>query len=204
VSRKTCQLARASVAIVLAACVMGENTASPVVIQLRVVEGEGTVYAVGSRATRGLMIKVSDENGKPVDSAAVSFQLPADGPSGVFGGGIKTAIVTTKPDGMATIWGMQWNKIPGPFEIKVTASKGPARSSLVVAQFLADAKAAPGEGTFTASHRSRNMWLLIGAIGAAAGAGLAFRGSSSKTAVAAAPTLTPIQIGNPTIIVGHP
>jgi len=204
VSRKTSRLARASVAIALAACVMGADTASPVVIQLRVVEGEGTVYAVGSRATRGLMIKVSDENGKPVDSAAVSFQLPADGPSGVFGGGIKTAIVNTQPDGMATVWGMQWNKIPGPFQITVTASKGPARSSLVVPQFLSDAKTAPGEGKFTASHHSRNKWLLIGAIGAGAAAGLAFRGSLSKTTVGAAPSPTALQIGNPSIIVGHP
>jgi len=203
-------LSRASVAIALAACIIsipltasGADTAPPVVIQLRIVEGDGAVYAIGSRATRGLGVQVTDETGKPVDAAAVSFQLPGDGPGGSFAGGGKTEIVTTKADGMATVWGMQWNRTAGTFEIRVTASKGQARAGVAVTQYLSDTVKAGGEGTFTASHHSRTKWLIIGAvIGGGAAVGIGLRGSSKSTA--AAPTTTPLQIGNPTILVGHP
>lgn len=203
-------LSRASVAIALAACVAsmpleagGADTATPVVIQLRVIKGDGAVYAIGSRATSGLAVQVTDENGKPVDAAAVSFQLPGDGPGGSFAGGGKTEIVTTKADGIATVWGMQWNKSPGAFEIKVTASKGQARAGIAVPQYLSDTVKAGGEGTFTASHHSRTKWLIIAAaIGGGAAAGIGLRGSSKSAP--AAPTTTPTSIGNPTIYVGHP
>jgi hypothetical protein len=198
------KLARGSVAIVLACCIVGAETAAPVVIQLRVMEGDGAVYGVGSRAARGLSVQVSDETGKPVEGAAVSFQLPGDGPGGVFSTGGRTEIVTTKSDGVAAIWGMQWNKAPGAFEIRVTASKGQARAGLAVTQYLSDTVKSGGEGTFTASHHSRNKWLIIGAAAGGAVAGLALRGSSSKSAAAAAQTTVPLQIGNPSLIVGHP
>jgi hypothetical protein len=212
VNPRIISLAGPSVAIALAACIFSvplaasdADTASPVVIQLRVVEGDGAVYAVGSRATRGLAVQVTGETGKPVDAAAVSFQLPGDGPGGSFTGGGRTEIVTTKADGIATVWGMQWNRTPGVFEIKVTASKGQARAGVAVTQYLSDTVKASGEGTFTASHHSRTKWLIIGAvIGGGAAAGLGLRGFSSKTAVAATPPTTVLQIGNPAIFVGHP
>jgi hypothetical protein len=197
------RLARGSVAIALAWCMMGADTPPPVVIQLRVTEGDGAVYGVGSRAARGLAIQVSDETGKPVEGAAVSFQLPGDGPGGAFASGGRTEIVTTKSDGIAAIWGMQWNKAPGAFEIRVTASKGQARAGLAVTQYLSDTVKSGGEGTFTASHHSRNKWLLIGAAAGGAVAGLALRGSS-KSATPTVQTTVPLQIGNPSLIVGHP
>lgn len=181
----------------------GADTGPPVVIQLRVMEGDGAVYPVGSRAARGLAIQVTDETGKPVEAAAVSFQLYGEGPGGTFSSGGKTEIVTTKADGVAAIWGMQWNRTPGTFEIKVTASKGQARAGIAVTQYLSDTVKAGGEGTFKASHHSRTKWLIIAAaIGGGAAAGIGLRGSP-KAAVAA-PTTTPLQIGNPTINVGHP
>ena len=176
-----------------------------VIVQLKVVEGEGVVYRTGTRATRGLTVLVTDETGKPVDMAAVSFRLPDEGASGTFGSGLRSEIVTTGPDGRATVWGMQWNKTPGGFEIKVTASKGQARAGVAVTQYLRDSvkAAAGGEGTFTASHHSRTKWLIIAAaIGGGAAAGIGLRGSSK--AAAPAPTTTPTSIGNPTILVGHP
>jgi hypothetical protein len=199
------RLARGSVAIALAACMLGADAAPPVVIQLRVMEGDGAVYGIGSRATRGLAVQVSDETGKPVEGAAVSFQLPGDGSGGAFASGGRTEIVTTKSDGIAAIWGMQWNKTPGAFEIRVTASKGQARAGIAVTQYLSDTVKSGGEGTFTASHHSRNKWLLIGVAAGGAVAGLVVRGSLSKSAAAAATTpAVPLQIGSPSLIVGHP
>src|SRR5271155_4887613 len=82
----------------------------PAIVQVRVVEGDGAVYAIGSRATRGVTVQLTDEAGKPVPGAAVSFRMPDSGPAGTFAGGARREIVTTGADGRAGIWGMQWNR----------------------------------------------------------------------------------------------
>lgn len=177
-----------------------------VIVQLRVVEGEGAVSGTGTRATRGLIVQATDEAGKPVDGASVSFRLPEEGPSGVFASGLRTEVVTTKPDGRATIWGMQWNKVPGPFEIRITAVKDQARAGIVSSQYLSDtaaAKLGTSAGGFQVSHHSRNKWLLISVAVAGAGAGLVFA-KSSQTAKATVAPATPTQIGSPTILIGGP
>lgn len=178
-----------------------------VIIQLKVVEGDGVVYRTGARATRGLTVLVTDETGKPVENAAVSFRLPDEGPSGVFNSGLRTEVVTTGPDGRATIWGMQWNKTAGPIQIRITAAKDQARAGIISTQYLSDtivAKAG-GEGVFTAPHKG-HKWLWIALVaGAAAGAGMAFGGHGSNTSGTAAASTTPgIVIGTPSITVGHP
>ena len=175
-----------------------------VIVQLKVVDGEGTVYRTGTRATRGLTVLVTDETGKPVENAAVSFRLPEDGATGVFSSGLRTEVVTTGPNGRATVWGMQWNKTPGPVEIRVTTAKDEARAGIVSTQYLSDAIApkAGGEGTFSASHKGRAKWVLIAAAAGGAVAGLALR--SKSTTAAAAPPTTGVSIGNPSINIGHP
>lgn len=181
-----------------------------VIVQLKVIEGEGVVYRTGARATRGLTVLVTDETGKPVENAAVSFRLPDSGPSGVFSSGLRTEIVNTGADGRASVWGMQWNKTAGPVEIRITAVKDQARAGLISTQYLSDAlapaaAAADGQGVFTASHKGKTKWLLIAAVaGGAAAAGMAF-GRSHAAGPAVAPSPAGITIGNPSIIVGaHP
>lgn len=177
-----------------------------VIIQLKIVEGEGVVYQTGTRATRGLTVLVTDETGKPVANAAASFRLPDEGSSGVFGSGLRTDVVTTGADGRATVWGMQWNKTAGPVEVRITAVKDQARAGLISTQYLADTAApkAGGQGVFAAPHKSHSKWLWIGAIaGGAAAAGLAL-GRSHSTAAAATSEPASVSIGAPSIIVGHP
>jgi hypothetical protein len=185
------------------------SNASPT-FQLKVVEGEGVTYRTGARATRGITVLVTDETGKPVENAAVSFQLPDQGPSGVFNSGRRTETVTSGEDGRATVWGMQWNKSAGPVEIRITAVKDQARAGIVATQYLNDTVvplAVPqtgGEGVFRASHKGRGKWLLIGALaGGAAAAGMAFGHSQGAKTNPAAPPVG-ISIGSPSIIVGHP
>jgi hypothetical protein len=199
-----------------------------VIIQLRVLEGEGAVYAIGSRATRGLTVQVTDESGKPVEGATVSFTLPIAGSGGTFKSGLRTEVLATQADGKAAIWGMQWNRLPGPFEIKITASKDQARAGIVSTQYLnnfgppkagdfatpkagdfATPKAgdftphkAGGEGTFRASH-SHTKWIVIAALAAGAAAGLAL-GRTAHTPAAVATSPVGLQIGSPSIILGHP
>ena len=101
---------------------MAQN--DPAILLIHIVEGEGAVYAIGSRATRGVTVQVTDETGKPVESAVVSFRLPDDGPTGEFSSGMRTEIVPTGADGRANVWGMQWNRVTGPLEVRITAAKG--------------------------------------------------------------------------------
>jgi hypothetical protein len=174
-----------------------------VIVQLRVVDGEGAVYAIGSRSTRGLTVQVTDEAGKPVEGAAISFRLPEEGPSGVFSTGLRTEVVSTKADGRATVWGMQWNKVPGVFEIRITAVKDQARAGIVSAQYLSDAVSAKsGASNFQPSHHFRGKWILISAVAIGAGAGLAFSRSQAGKVVVS--PVIPTQIGNPSITIGHP
>jgi hypothetical protein len=178
-----------------------------VIVQLKVVEGEGVVYRTGTRATRGLTVLVTDETGKPVDMAAVSFRLPDEGATGTFSSGLRTEIVTTGPDGRATVWGMQWNKTPGPVEIRVTAIKDQARAGLISTQYLSDSVAAKsgGEGVFTASHSHKWLWIAAIAAGAAgAGAAFAFSKGSSPASSTTTSSVTGTLIGMPSITVSHP
>src|SRR6202162_5326918 len=147
-----------------------------VIVQLKVIEGEGTVYRTGTRATRGLTVLVTDEAGKPVANAAVSFRLPEDGAGGVFSSGLRTEVITTGVDGRATVWGMQWNKTAGPVEIRITAVKDQARAGIISTLYLSDAVAlkAGGEGTFAAPHQGRTKWILIAVAAVAGGAAAGF------------------------------
>ncbi len=206
----------------LASCLAAQTTVVPppaaarevAILQIRVVEGEGAVQAAGSRATRGLSVEVTEETGKPVGGAAVNFRLPEEGPSGVFANGMKTEVVITSSDGRATLWGMQWNRVEGPFQIRVTAAKGQARAGTVIAQYLSQAVAAK-QGAASSTRavavpgRSHGKWVWIALVvaGTAVGGGLAAglvkssKTTSSATSTAATPALT---VGVPIITVGKP
>lgn len=192
------------IAIALAASALAADSAPPVTIQLRVTEGDNATYSTGSRATRGVAVQVSDETSQPVADATVSFQLPDGGPGGVFEHAKKVETVTTKSDGVAAVWGMQWNKLPGAFEIKVTAAKGQAHAGLAVPQFLTQTKSAGGEGVFAKTHHFPTKLVVLGTLGAGAGAGaFLLLHRTGSTPLTSAPVV-PLQIGNPTIIIGHP
>jgi hypothetical protein len=173
----------------------------PAILQVRVIEGESAVYGIGSRATRGVTVQVTDETGKPVDGATVSFRLPEDGAGGTFASGSRTEIATTRPDGRAGVWGMQWNRIAGPFEIRITAVKGQTRAGTVCPQYLTDSPAASKPLARVGPSR-KWLWITL-AVGGAAVGGIAATAAGGKptAAPAAAPGLT---IGTPSINLGHP
>lgn len=183
------------------------------ILQIRVVEGDGAVHAAGMRATRGLIVEVTDETGKPVAGAAVNFRLPDEGPSGVFANGMKTEVVITSPDGRAALWGMQWNRVEGPFQIRVTAAKGQARAGTVVSQYLSLAVASKQSGpaaarAVAAPGKPRSKWLWIGVLvaGSAVGGGLAagLAKSSNTNTAATTPTTPTLTVGTPVVTIGKP
>ena len=161
------------------------------------------MYGLGSRATRGVTIQVTDETGKPVEGARVSFRLPETGPTGTFATGAKTEIATTRADGRAGVWGMEWNRTAGSFEIRITAEKGRARAGTVCAQYLTDSVGkAPQMSRIGPKGGHKWLWIVVGVAGAA-GAGMAVTAAKGKPAPPT-PIPTAITIGTPSITLGHP
>src|SRR5258707_5898559 len=88
-------------------------------LQIVVVEGEGAINNVRSRVNREPIVRVEDENHKPVAGAAVIFFLPNQGPGGTFLNGTSSLTTTTDPRGRATARGMQFNQQAGPMQLRV-------------------------------------------------------------------------------------
>lgn len=176
----------------------------PAVLQLRVVQGEGAVYAAGSRATRGVVVQVTDETGRPVEAATVSFRLPEQGPTGTFSSGQKTEIASTDESGRAEVWGMQWSRDTGGFELRITAAKGQVRGSILCPLYLSAAPVLSRERDaapqHSLGHKKTKLWIAVGLGAAAAVAAAGIAGKSAP----AAPTASGPQIGTPTIAIVRP
>jgi hypothetical protein len=170
----------------------------PASLKIRIVEGDGAAYPLGSRSTRGIAVEVTDDTGKPVEEATVNFRLPEDGPGGAFSNKSKTQIATTGRDGRASVWGMQWNRTPGAFEVRITVAKGEARAGTVCSQSLTTASV-PATRRSGGSHK----WLWA-ALAVAGGAGaaviLAGRAGSGSSTNGTSSVVT--YIGTPTITIG--
>jgi hypothetical protein len=184
-----------------------DKSDGPAILQIRVIEGEGVAYPLGGRATRGVTVQVTDETGKPMEGASVSFRLPEEGPSGAFTNGSRLEIATTKADGKASAWGMQWNRTEGSFEIRITAVKGQARAGTVSAVYLSKATAESGAAAPMKLARN-HKWLWIG-LAVAGGAVIAVAGGAAaagkSSTLPAGPAVTPTTIGTPAIVIGpHP
>jgi hypothetical protein len=168
-------------------------------LRIRILEGEGDTYALGSRATRGITVQVTAETGEPVSEAAVTFRLPDSGPGGTFASGGRTEVIVTGPDGRVTVWGMQWNRVPGPFEVRITAAKGEARAGTVCPLALIDA---PQTG-LEPSRGHKKLWIALAGVGAAVAA-VAAASSGSSPGAAPPPAVNAPRIGAPTITIGRP
>jgi hypothetical protein len=196
----------------LVAALTSPATAQVAILQIQVVEGEGAVHAPGSRSARPLTVEVTDETGRPVSAAAVSFHLPEEGATGTFPNGLRTEVATTDSRGRASANGLQVNRVGGRFPIRIVASKEQARAGIISFQYIAETSSirrtpaeAPTPQAAATTSRGRSKWLIVAAAvagGAAAGVLGATRSSASKPAPAPpAPTLT---IGTPTVVVVKP
>ncbi|HEX8984848.1 MAG TPA: hypothetical protein VF767_05440 [Bryobacteraceae bacterium] len=195
--------------------------AQSALLEIRVIEGAGAVYAPESR-TPGLVVEVTDELGKPVPGAVVSLRLPDDGAGGSFANGLSSEILTTGSQGRATTSPVRWNRVPGTVEIRVTAVKAKLRAGTVATcEISGSAKiagrggagkpAATGAQPLPIKHKGfPTKWVAIGvvALAAAAGAGLA-KGSSGSSGGGSGSGSNPgtpggVQIGAPSITIGKP
>jgi len=179
-------------------------TAQVAILQIQIVEGEGGVHAPGARGVRPLTVEVTDETGRPVAHAAVSFHFPDEGPGGVFANGLRTDVATTDERGRASLRGWQLNRTPGRFQIRITASKEQASAGLVSFQYITEpGGGAPAKTAAAASGGSHShaRWLLIaGLVAGGAAAGVVV----SRNNAAPASSVPSLSIGAPTITVGKP
>ena len=201
---------RVSLAIALPGLLLSQVA----ILQVRVVDGEGAVYAPGSRSARGLVVQVTDETGRPVSGAAVSFRLPDEGPSGLFANGLRSELAITDTQGRASVRGFQVNRVPGPFEIRITVAKDQVRAGTISRQYIADSRTATASTTATQPataprvkrpSNSRGKWVVLTLVLAgAAGGGTAYLLSRSQGTATTQPTQPTLSIGIPTITIGKP
>jgi hypothetical protein len=153
-----------------------------------------------------VIVEVTDETGKPVEGAAVTFRLPEQGPTGQFNSGTRTEIVTTAEDGRAEVWGMQWGREAGAFDVRVTAAKGATRGGMIFALYLSDApvlKSSEAAPTSKASGGKKKLWITLGLAAAASVAVIGMAGSKVPATIAGG-TVESVRIGSPTITIGRP
>lgn len=179
-------------------------TAQVAILQIQVIEGDGAVHAPGSRSARPLTVQITDETGRAVPAAAVSFHLPDEGPSGAFANGLRTQVVTADQFGRATLRSLRWNQVPGRLQIRIVASKEQARAGIFSFQYIAEPGSPDGRRA-AAPHRRRWIAVIALAGGGTAAGVLAARAGASKTPAAAAlVNAGAITIGPPSITVGKP
>jgi hypothetical protein len=127
--------------------------------------------------------------------------LPEEGPGGVFPRGLRTEVASTGADGAAAVSGIVWNRLPGAFQIRVTALKGEVRAGTIVSQYISAAPLPNSGGTGVSRKKLIGFAAAIGA-GAAAGIIVGMgRSAQTPNGGSAAP---PPQIGMPTISIGRP
>jgi len=167
------------------------------------------VNAAGSRNARPLIVEVTDETGRPVEGASVSFHLPEEGPGGTFGNGLRTDVTVTDARGRANLHTMLLNRTPGRVAIRIVASKEQARAGIVSFQYIAEPKsgAAPAssaKGGPSFLHGPLK-WVAFAALaGGAAAAGALVAGKSGSSAAPAAAASSATGPSSPGIIIGSP
>ena len=128
----------------------------------------------------------------------------------------------TDTQGRASLRGLQFNRNPGEFQIRITVAKDNARAGTVSTQYIGENKMAnaprapnvanpPKTGMMqTRAGNSNRKWLVLGVVvaAAAAGGGIAARGHGSVAPATLAPAAialpAPLSIGAPTITIGKP
>ena len=103
-------------------------------LKIRVLEGSGAVHNIATGIAAPLVVEVRNTNEAPVEDAAVTFELPASGPSGLFADGKLTHTTRTNFQGQAIWREFRPNQQDGSFQVKVTALWGQQSGRISVRQ----------------------------------------------------------------------
>ena len=188
-----------------------QATAPGTQLHLVIVEGDGAINNIKQRTTREMVVRVEDENHRPVAGAAVAFSLPTRGAGGVFSHGSRLLTVMSDQNGRAVATAMKPNHALGAFRVNVTASFQGQTATASIAQTNVLAGAA-GAGAGAAGGAAAGgaagglsggviAGIVAGAAAVAAGVGVAVAKSQGGGSTAK-PTAT-IGAGGP-VVVGPP
>ena len=179
-----------ALATMLAVPGWAQEAATPKLLNIIIVEGEGAVNNARQRVSREPIVQVTDENNKPVAGAAVIFFLPGSGPGATFPGGANSFTAITGPEGKASANGLKSNSLQGEYSVRVTASyKG------LTASTSFKMKTAAG-----AAISATALWtiILLAAAGATAGIILGVNSSSGNGNATTKPPVT-VAPGTPVV-----
>lgn len=161
----------------------------PTSLQIITVKGEGVAGRVQQRAMQEPVVRVVDENDKPIAGAAVVFTLPTEGATGAFGNSSKTLTLVTDASGVASAQGLRFNQIPGKVPVHVNASYKGLTARNIITQFSeAPAGYKPGGG-------HGKVIAILGIIAAAGAGGAYYAISQNKPS----PSTPPPPAGPPPI-----
>lgn len=161
-----------------------------------IVEGDGAINNIKERVNREPIIQVEDENHKPIAGAAVVFFLPNQGPGGTFSNGSRSLTVTTDAQGRAVARGIQFNRLSGQMQIRVTATANGQTATATITQTNVAGSASGGGGLSTAAK----VWIVVGVVAAGAVAGGAYYVLSNvKSSSSGSGIPTAINAGTPTV-----
>ncbi len=180
-------------------------------LNIVLVEGEGAINNVKLRTAREMVVRVEDQNHKPVAGAAVAFTLPSQGAGGTFAHGSRLLTVLTDQNGQAVVKAMRPNRVLGSFKINVTASFQGQTATAAITQtnVLAGAASAAAGGAAAGGAAAGGTaagglsagviaGIVVGAAAVAAGVGVAVtRGGGSSAPTARVGAGGPVVVGGP-------
>lgn len=168
-------------------------------IKIAVVEGQGAINNIQQHRAKEPVVQVTEDQ-KPVQGASVTFLLPDDGPSGVFGNGARMMTIQTDEKGQAVGRGLRPNQTAGRMQIRVTASFHGQTAGAVISQINAEPAGATSGG-------NGKKFLILALIGGAAAGGIAAalggKSSSSQSPGSSSPPGTVLAPGTPVIQPPH-
>ena len=183
--------------VLLSGIAMGQQAATTPSngASIQIVEGDGAINSIRLHRGHEPKVRVADNEGRPISGAAVTFVLPATGPSATFADSGLSLTVMTDESGVAVGRGLRPNGTAGQFRIRVTTSwhDSPAVANLV--QTNAEPVIRAGHGKTIAL-----IVLIAGAAGGGAAVALGKSGGAGQSATTAVQS-TPgtILSGNPTL-----
>ncbi len=173
------------------AAVSAVTAAQRVPLRVVVVEGEGAINDIGARTAKAPVVRVEDDDGRPLPGVTVTFVLPDMGAGGYFSHSGMSFTTTTDAGGIAAAGTLRPNNIAGRFSIRVTAARAGRTATAMVTQVNAAPEIAP-------RRSSRKKFVILGlAAGAAAGTIFALKGGGSSSSVTVPGRRSVITPGSP-------
>ena len=162
--------------------------------KIQIVEGDGAINSIRLHRGHEPIVRVVDKNGTPISGAAVTFVLPATGPSATFADSSLSITVMTDERGLAVGRALRPNGVPGQFRIRATTSWHDSPAVATIAQTNAEPVIRPGHTKTIAL-----IVLIAGAAGGGAAAALGHKSGAAQSTTTVVPTAGSIISGNPSI-----